>query len=304
MKIWVSVLHNKKKIMFYRIANNLIELKGLQSEYLAHRLSAYLETDTHTVPDTTVTFKLNNDIIVPEGKEFKRLDFWYWLDRGDEGFTAVKQHSITRRTVARMDFDKSCNNVVIEYIDIDGLFIDVSTDRMLHQILGDAFSFCQTVKGNMLLHSAAASYKGQAILFSAPSGTGKSTHTSLWKKYYPDDVVLFNDDTPILTNISGEIFACGTPWSGKSEINENIILPLKSIVFLKQEKENSIRRLTTIESVIKLLEETRKPVFEDLMEKHINFINKVIETTPIFELSCNISKEAVDLVKNTIFTQD
>lgn len=290
--------------MIYRIANNLIELKGLQSEYLAHRLSAYLETDTHTMSGITVTFKLNNDIKVPEGKEFKRLDFWYWIDRGDEGFTAVKQSSITRETLARMDFNKSCSDVTIEYIDIDGLFIEISTDRMLHHILGDAFSFCQTVRGNMLLHSAAASYKGQAILFSAPSGTGKSTHTSLWKKYYPDDVVLFNDDTPIITEIDKKLFACGTPWSGKSEINENMILPLKSIVFLKQGKENSIRKMTTIESVIKLLEETRKPVFEDLMEKHINFINKIIETTPIFELTCNISKEAVDLVKDTIFTQD
>ncbi len=290
--------------MNYRIANNLIELKGLQSEYLAHRLSAYLETDTHAVPDISVTFKLNKDITVPEGKYFKRLDFWYWIDRGDAGYTAVKQNSITRETINRMDFNKSCTEVTIEYVDIDGLIIDFSTDRMLHHILGDAFSFCQTVRGNMLLHSAAASYKGQAVLFSAPSGTGKSTHTSLWKEYYPDDVVLFNDDTPILTKIETQFYACGTPWSGKTEINENMILPLKAIVFLKQAKENSIRKMTTVESVIKLLEETRKPVFEDLMEKHIDFINQIIESTPIYELSCNISKEAVDLVKNTIFTQD
>ena len=290
--------------MIYRIANSLIEIKGLQSEYLEHRLSAYLITDTHTMSDITVNFKLNNDIKVPEGKDFKRLDSWYWIDRGDDGFTAIKQNSVTRETIIRMDFNKSCSNVTIEYIDIDGLFIDFSTERLLHHILGDAFSFCQTVRGNMLLHSAAASYKGQAILFSAPSGTGKSTHTSLWKKYYPDDVVLFNDDTPIITDIDGGLYACGTPWSGKTEINENAILPLKSIVFLKQGKENSIRKLTTIESVIMLLQETRKPVFEDLMEKHIEFINKIIETTPIYELTCNISKDAVDLVKNTIFTQD
>lgn len=288
--------------MIYRIANNLIKIRGLQSEYLEHRLSAYLTTDTHTMSDICVSFKLNNDITVPEGKDFKRLDTWYWIDRGDEGYTAIKQHSITRLTIARMDFNKSCSDVTIEHIDIDGLFIDFSTERLLHHVLGDAFSFCQTARGNMLLHSAAASYKGQAVLFSAPSGTGKSTHTSLWKKYYPDDVVLFNDDTPIITDIDSELFACGTPWSGKTEINENMIIPLKSIVFLKQGEENSIKKLSTVESVIKLLEETRKPVFEDLMEKHMNFINKIIESTPIYELSCNISKEAVDLVKNTIFT--
>ena len=290
--------------MIYRIANNLIEIKGLQNEYLEHRLSAYLVTDTHTMPDITVSFKLKNEITVPDGKDFKRLDFWYWIDRGDDGFTAIKQSSVTGLTISRMDFNKTATEITIEYIDINSFSIDFSTDRMLHHVLGDAFSFCQTVRGNMLLHSAAASYKGQAVLFSAPSGTGKSTHTSLWKKHYPDDVVLFNDDTPIIADIDGKLFACGTPWSGKTEINENMILPLKSIVFLKQGKENSIRKLTTVESVIKLLQETRKPVFEDLMEKHIEFINKIIVSTPVYELTCNISKEAVDLVKNTIFTQD
>ena len=290
--------------MIYRIANSLIEIKGLQNEYLEHRLSAYLETDTHTVPGICINFKHNENILVPEGKDFKRINGWYWIDRGDEGFTAIKQNADTCYNLNRMDFNKSCTEVTIEYINIDGLNIDFSTDRMLHHVLGDAFSFCQTVNGNMLLHSAAASYKGQAILFSAPSGTGKSTHTSLWKKYYPDDVVLFNDDTPVLTAIDEKLYACGTPWSGKTEINENVILPLKAIVCLKQGKENSIRKLTTIESVIKLLDETRKPVFEHLMEKHMDFINKIIESTPIYELTCNISKEAVDLVKGTIFTQD
>ena len=290
--------------MMYRIANNLIAIKGLQNEYLERRLSAYLATGTHPMPDITVTLNYNEDIEVPDGKDFNRLDTWYWIDRGDKGYSAIKQHSKTRLTLNRMDFDKSCENVTIEYFNIDGLFTDFSTDRMLHHVLGDAFSFCQTVKGNMLLHSAAASYKGQAILFSAPSGTGKSTHTSLWKKYYPQDVILFNDDTPILLKEEDKLFASGTPWSGKSEINENIIFPLRAIVSLKQGRENSIRSLTTIESVVKLLNETRKPVFEDLMNKHMEFINTIIKNIPIYELTCNISKDAVDLVKDTVFTQD
>ncbi len=290
--------------MYYRIATSLIEIKGLQNKYLEHRLSAYLVTDTHAVPDIVVTFKLKEEIEVPDGKDFKRLDTWYWIDRGEEGYSAIKQHHKTRLTLNRMDFDKSCNNVTIEYFDIDGLFNDFSTDRMLHHILGDAFSFCQTVRGNMLLHSAAVSYKGQAILFSAPSGTGKSTHASLWKEYYHNDVVLFNDDNPMIINDNGTLFACGTPWSGKTEINENIILPLKSIVFLKQGEKNSVRKLSTLETVVKLLNETRKPVFKDLMENHILFINKTIEDIAIYEFTCNVSREAVDLIKDTIFTQE
>ena len=154
--------------MLYCIANTVIEVKGIENEYLKHRLGAYLVTDTHTVPNISFNFKYNENIIVPEGKDFNRLDTWYWIDRGDEGYSAIKQHSRTRRTLNRMDFNKSCSKVTIEYFDIDGLFDDFSTDRMLHHVLGDAFSFCQTIKGNMLLHAAAVSYKGQAILFSAP----------------------------------------------------------------------------------------------------------------------------------------
>ncbi len=290
--------------MIYRIANILIEIKGLQNEYLEHRLSAYLETDTHTMPDISVTFKFNEDIKVPAGKDFRRLDTWYWIDRGDEGYSAIKQQSHTRLTLNRMDFDKSCKNITIEYFNINGMYTDITTDRMLHLILGEAIAFCQTVRGNMVLHSAAASYKGQAMLFSAPSETGKSTHTSLWKKYYTDDVVLFNDDTPIILPEGDGLLACGTPWSGKTEINENMYFPLKAIVFLKQGKENSIRSLTTVETVVRLLNETKKPVFEDLMDKHMEIINNIISKTPVYELTCNISKEAVDLVKNTIFPEE
>ena len=129
--------------MIYRIANSLIEIKGLQNEYLEHRLSAYLATDTHTVPDITVTFKHNEDILVPEGEDFKKVNTWYWIDRGDVGYTAIKQTREPYLTLNRLDFNRCCNNVTIEYIDIDRFNTEISTDRMLHHVLGDAFSFCQ-----------------------------------------------------------------------------------------------------------------------------------------------------------------
>ncbi len=290
--------------MFYRIANNLIEIKGLQNEYIERRMSAYLATDKHTTPDITVTFIYNTEIEVPTGEDFRRLNAWYWIKKDDGGFSAVRQHSKYRFNLIRVDFDESWKNVTIEYYNIDGLYSNIKTDQLLHHILGEAIAFCQTVRKNTVLHSAATAYKGQAVLFSAPSETGKSTHTSLWKKYYPDDVVLFNDDTPIITEIDNNFHACGTPWSGKTEINENEIFPLKAIVFLKQGKENSIRPLSTVEAVVKLLNETKKPVFEDLMDIHMEIIANIIKKIPIYELICNISKDAVDLVKKTVFEEE
>ena len=75
------------------------------------------------------------------------------------------------------------------------------------------------------------------------------------------------------------------------------------IEILKQAKENSIRRLSTVEAAVRLVNETRKPVFEELMRQHMQIIQNIIVNTPIYELSCNISKEAVDLVKETLFQE-
>ena len=287
--------------MLYRIADLNLRLEGFESKYFERRMSSYRAENNCSVADISVNFKENNSILVPAGNDFRRFDAWYWIDRGEEGYTAIKQLSQHLANMMRIDIDRECKNVVIEYVDIKDYFVDVTTDYMLYYALNDAFAFCQTVRNAMLLHSASVSYKGNAVLFSAPSETGKSTHTGLWKKYYSDDVSLFNDDTPVIRKTDDSFVAYGTPWSGKTEINLNIKAPLRGIVFLKQAPENTIRRLSPIEAAINLLNQTRKPAFETLMDKHMDFINDLISNTPIYELGCTISREAVDLVKDTIF---
>lgn len=288
--------------MLYRIAEYFLRLEGFESKYFERRMKAYEVPDNGTSADISVTFKNNECIIVPAGKNFRRHDAWYWIDRGEDGFTAIKQVSEYHVNMMRADIDKECKNVVIEYVDLKDYF-EITTDYMLYFALNDIFAFCQTVRSSTLLHSTAVCYKGRGILFSAPSETGKSTQAGLWKKYYPDDVLLFNDDTPIIRDINNSLYAFGTPWSGKTEINLNIKAPLAGIICLKQAPENSIRRLSPIEATIRLLNETRKPVFENLMDKHMDILNNIVSKTPIYELGCTISREAVDLVKNTLFKE-
>ncbi len=289
--------------MLYQIANFVLKLEGFTSEYLEHRMNAYLMQDNGDLPvDLHVTFKENNCIEVPEGRDFSRLDAWYWIDRGEEGYSAIKQAYSFRGNFVRMDIDKKCKNATIEYVDIKD-YLGVTTDALLFYALGDLFAFCQTQNRASVLHSAAVTYQGQAVLFSAPSETGKSTHSGLWKKFYPNQTILFNDDTPVVRKEHGKFYAYGAPWSGKTEINENICAPIAGIVFLKQAKENTIRKLSTVEAVVKLINETRKPVFESLMDKHMDIINDIIVNIPIYELGCTISKEAVDLVKDTLFQE-
>ena len=93
----------------------------------------------------------------------------------------------------------------------------------------------------MLLHSSAVVMGGEAYLFSAPCGTGKSTHTALWRKVFGEDrAVILNDDKPALRLEDGVWYAYGTPWSGKTDQNLNIKVPLKGICILTRSEENHI----------------------------------------------------------------
>ena len=81
---------------------------------------------------------------------------------------------------------------------------------------------------------------GAAYLFTAPSGTGKSTHTRLWREVFGDRVWMINDDKPMLRISENLVTAYGTPWNGKHHISRNASAPLKAIVQLNRGKENII----------------------------------------------------------------
>ncbi len=145
----------------------------------------------------------------------------------------------------------------------------------------------------MLLHSSCIAVDGEAYLFSAPSGTGKSTHTGLWKEYFKDRAVFVNDDKPALRIFDGSVFACGTPFSGKTSLSTNIIVPVKGICILNRGVENSIKFADKKTMIHKLLNQSYRPVDPELMDLTLDMLDKVIEKVPVYELFCNISTEAV-----------
>lgn len=139
----------------------------------------------------------------------------------------------------------------------------------------------------LFLHASAVEYKGRAYLFSAPSGTGKSTHTRIWQQVFGENARVFNDDKPALRCLDGKWFAYGTPWCGKDGININMKVPLAGITFLQQSPENRIRRLSKQEALTKIFTQTfsqfQKVENLDLMLAHVD---KLVRQIPVFEL-CN-----------------
>lgn len=165
---------------------------------------------------------------------------------------------------------------------------------------GAHFAFHLLRFDGLVLHASAVELGGRGYLFSAPSGTGKSTHTRLWCREYPDAKV-FNDDKPALRRLDGKWYAYGTPWSGKDHQNINLKTPLAGICFLKQGAENSIRRLTPPEAVTKLIHQSMhffvKESETDLMLKQVE---RLVREIPIFEMSATMEPEAAHLSFDTM----
>ena len=145
----------------------------------------------------------------------------------------------------------------------------------------------------MFMHCSALSYCGNAVLFTAPSGTGKSTHSRLWREYFGDKVEMINDDKPLLRRIDGKFFVCGTPWNGKHHLGSKKMAPVKSIVILSQAQENSIKKASPGEAIFTVLNQTIRPYDENKMDKLMELVNGLLGGTPVYKMGCNISENAV-----------
>lgn len=144
-----------------------------------------------------------------------------------------------------------------------------------------------------VLHSSAIAVDGKGYLFTAPSGTGKSTHTKLWKQYFQNRAVYINDDKPVIRMINGKIYACGTPFSGKHNISSNNIVPVQGICVLEQGQVNSIKRLNMRDSIAAIYTQTYSKTDREQMAKRLDLIEQTVIQVPVYRLTCTISEQAV-----------
>ena len=144
----------------------------------------------------------------------------------------------------------------------------------------------------VLMHGSCIAVDGTAYLFTAKSGTGKSTHTRLWRKQFGDRAVMVNDDKPLIRITDTGAIAFGTPWDGKHRLSSNIAVPLKAVCILKRAEKNSIRRITPGEAYPMLLQQIYRPIDPDAMIKTIALIDRLTANVDLFLLGCNMDPEA------------
>lgn len=170
----------------------------------------------------------------------------------------------------------------------------------VHGFYGTGFSYKILEHNGCVLHSSAVAVDGYAYLFSAHSGTGKSTHTSLWLEHFKDRAVIINDDKPCIREIDDELYVYGTPWSGKNDISVNDKFKLKAITFICRSDENWIRETSKPEAISLFLTQSYKPRDKEHMDLLLNMIDKIFSKIKIYKMGCNISEEAAKLSYETM----
>ena len=155
-------------------------------------------------------------------------------------------------------------------------------------------------KQGIIFHSSAIMVDGEAYLFTAPSGTGKSTHTRLWRELLGDKAVMINDDKPIIRYVDGDFYVYGTPWNGKHRLDTNGRAKIKAICGIYQAKENQIRRADPSEMLMIVLNQTIRPSEEAKFDKLLDLIDKLFKQVSLYRLGCNISLDAAKLAYETM----
>ena len=178
---------------------------------------------------------------------------------------------------------------------------NMNTDMAEYMLSGSVFYVQLYRKYNgLMIHASAIAMDGEGYLFSANSGTGKSTHAEQWYKTFGARVQTVNDDKPAVRLMPTGWTVYGTPWSGKTELNENIGVPLRSIAILHRSKENKIASMAVTESITNLLEQTIRPKSKQGADVFFELLSQLIEKVPVYDLGCDISEEAARVAYETM----
>lgn len=145
-----------------------------------------------------------------------------------------------------------------------------------------------------LFHGSAIAVDGAGYLFTAKSGTGKSTHTRLWRELLGERAVMVNDDKPLIrVNPDGTALVYGTPWDGKHRLSSNIAVPLRAMCILERAEENSIQEISKEEALPMLIQQAYRPADPVALAKTLKLIDRL--DVRFYRLGCNMDISAAAL---------
>ncbi|MGN0183255.1 MAG: hypothetical protein ACI4DP_12745 [Candidatus Ornithomonoglobus sp.] len=146
----------------------------------------------------------------------------------------------------------------------------------------------------ILFHGSVIAVDGIGYLFTAKSGTGKSTHTRLWREMLGARAVMINDDKPLINISEHGAIVYGTPWDGKHRLSTNIGVPLKAVCILERAAENHINGITKADAYNMLVQQVNRPPVPQKLIKTLQLIDRLSENVKLYRLGCNMSPQAAE----------
>lgn len=150
-------------------------------------------------------------------------------------------------------------------------------------------------KDTMLFHGSVIAVDGEGYLFTAKSGTGKSTHTALWRRKFGERAVTINDDKPLLQVTDDGVVVHGTPWNGKHRLGCNCSVPLRAICLLERGAENTIEPVAPTEILPMLLQQSYRPADPMGRMALLTLLDRMSRKVGFYRLRCNMEPEAADV---------
>ncbi|MBQ2202497.1 MAG: hypothetical protein II412_07975, partial [Clostridia bacterium] len=147
----------------------------------------------------------------------------------------------------------------------------------------------------ILMHGSCIAVDGEGYLFTAKSGTGKSTHTRLWREMLGEKAIMVNDDKPLIRISEDRATIYGTPWDGKHHLSTNCAVPLKAICILERAEENEIHRISPVEAYPFLVQQIYRPRDPAAMLQTLQLIDRLSKTVGLWRLGCNMDPEAAQI---------
>lgn len=281
----------------YDIAGIRLAFSPLFTEFFAARLPMFASKDQVTVPGRTFRTTVGAIGPLPSEKPFFSHQSKVMF-RKENRYTLYLYESVDRgRLMQKISYDA-------DYREVDILLSPEYGERLpeIEYLSTGLFFFEMAIRENRFpFHASAIQVGTEAILFSAPSGIGKSTHAELWKQNLPD-VGFLNDDKPLLSFENGILQASGTPWSGKTERTLPLTLPVKAIVFLSRGMRPRVRLLGESLKLALLMKNGFRSRETETADRILAFLDRVLASPiPIVAYETDISQAAFTVIHDYLY---
>ena len=282
------------KERYYKVAEHVFMLKADAKEELLQELSQYEPFQTEPADEVTFCLEIVDELSVTNIQEDMRQE--------DEGQTIVAGHNEDGASYFEFWLGKKLCSIMIADKDYRQAKVCVKQNWSfgVNNAIMVMYALATANSQTALFHSSVVSYQDRAYMFLGHSGTGKSTHSSLWLKYI-EGTELVNDDNPVVRIIDGVAHVYGSPWSGKTPCYRNVSYPVGSIVKLDQAPHNEIQRLKGIKAYAAVMPSISGKRWDKRLADGLHeTVNLLAQIVPIWHLDCLPDEGAARLCSDQV----